>query len=105
MCVFAWICTKHCLFFCFLRGTEGGGSFCSTAEKDVQEKEGGKEIEIEEVEEMETPPGDWRERVYSYDDVVELIDNFPRQYRGGMKSLAKKVGKGGKKGGKVSEIL
>ena len=69
-------------------------------ERDVQEE--GEVIEIEE--DMETQPGDWWQRVYSYDEVVEKIDTLPRQYRGGLKSVARKGGKGGKKGGKVSKI-
>ena len=68
-------------------------------QRDVQE---GEVIEIEQ--DMETPPGDWWQRVYSYDEAVEKIHTLPRQYRGGLKSLARKGGKGGKKGGKVSNI-
>ena len=53
---------------------------------------------------METPPGDWWQRVYSYDEAVEKVDTLPRQYRRGLKSVARKGGKGGKKGRKVSKI-
>ena len=53
---------------------------------------------------METPPGNWWQRVFSYDEAVEKIDNLPRQHRGGMKSVAKKGRKRGKKGGKVSKL-
>ena len=53
---------------------------------------------------METPPGDWWQRVFSYDDAVEKIYSLPRQHRGGMKSVARKGGKGGKKGGKVIKL-
>ena len=69
-------------------------------ERDVEEE--GEVIEIEK--DMETPPGDWWQRVYSYDEAVKKIDTLPRQYRGGLKSVARKGGKGGKKGGKVSKI-
>ena len=69
-------------------------------QRDVQEE--GEVIEIEQY--METPPGEWWQRVYSYDEAVEKIHTLPRQYRGGWKSLARKGGKGGKKGGKVSNI-
>ena len=70
-------------------------------ERDVQVE--GEVIEIQE--EMETPPGDWWQRVFSYDEAVEKIDTLPRQHRGGLKSVARKVGKGGKKGGKVSKLI
>ena len=42
---------------------------------------------------METPPGDWWQRVYSYDEAVEKIDTLPRQYRGGLKSVQGREGK------------
>ena len=70
-------------------------------ERDVQEE--GEVIEIQE--EMKTPPGDWWQRVFSYDEAVEKIDTLPRQHRGGLKSVARKGGKGGKKGGKVSKLI
>ena len=54
---------------------------------------------------METPPVDWWQRVFSYDEAVEKIDSCPRQHRGGMKSVARKGGKEGKKGGKVSKLI
>ena len=72
-------------------------------EGDVQEE--GEVIEIQNIEEMETAPGDWWQRVFSYDEAVEKIDSLPRQHRGGMKSVARKGGKGGKKGGKVSKLI
>ena len=53
---------------------------------------------------METPPGDWWQKVYSYDETVKKIYTLPRQYRGGLNSVARKGGKGEKKGGKVSKI-
>ena len=55
----------------------------------VQEE--GKVIEIQE--EMETPPGDWWQKVFSYDEAVEKIDTLPRQHRGGLKSVARRGGK------------
>ena len=70
-------------------------------ETDVQEE--GEVIEIQE--EMKTPPGDWWQRVFSYDEAVEKIDTLPRQHRGGLKSVAKKGGKGGKKCGKVCKLI
>ena len=51
-------------------------------ERDVQE---GEVIEIQE--EMETPPGDWWQRMFSYDEAVEKIDTLPRQHRVGLKSV------------------
>ena len=70
-------------------------------QRDVQEE--GEVIEIQE--EMETPPGDWWQRIFSYDEAVEKIDTLPRQRRGGLKSVARKGGKGGKKGGQVSKFI
>ena len=70
-------------------------------ERDIKEE---KEV-IEIQEEMETPPGDWWQRVFSYDEAVEKIDTLPRQHTGGLKSVARKGGKGGKKGGKVSKLI
>ena len=58
-------------------------------ERYVQEE--GKVIEIQE--EMETPPGDWWQRVFSYDEAVEKIDTLPRQHRGGLKSVSRRGGK------------
>ena len=70
-------------------------------ERDVEEEGEVREIQ----EEMETPPGDWWQRIFSYDKAVEKIDTLPRQHRGGLKSVARKEGKGGKKGGKVSKLI
>ena len=70
-------------------------------ERNVQEE--GEVIEIQE--EMETPPGDWWQRVFSYDEAVEKIDTLPRQHREELKSVPRKGGKGGKKGGKVSKLI
>ena len=54
---------------------------------------------------METPPGDWWQRVFSYDEAVEKIDTLPRQHRGGLKSVARRGGKGGNKHAKVSKLI
>ena len=68
---------------------------------EVQQKEEGEEIEG-----METPPGDWWTIVYSFDEVVQMIDNLPRKHKAGMKGVAKKGVKAGKKrGGKVSDLF
>ena len=85
--------------FCFLEEQEQEKE-ADPVERDVQEE--GEVIEIEEY--METAPGDWWQRVYSYDEAVEKVDTLPRQYRRGLKSVARKGGKGGKKGRKVSKI-
>ena len=85
--------------FCFLEEQEQEKE-ADPVERDVQEE--GEVIEIEEY--METPPGDWWQRVYSYDEAVEKVDTLPRQYRRGLKSVARKGGKRGKKGRKVSKI-
>ena len=87
--------------FCFLEKQEQEQEKeADPVERDIQEE--GEVIEIEEY--METPLGDWWQRVYSYDKAVEKVDSLPRQYRRGLKSIARKGGKGGKKGRKVSKI-
>ena len=89
--------------FCFLEEQEQEKE-ADPIERDVQEE--GEVIEIEEY--METPPGDWWQRVYSYDEAVEKVDTLPRQYsydeavekvdtlprqyRRGLKSVARKGG-------------
>ena len=92
-------CEYECYPFSFLLLKEQEKE-ADPVERDVQEE--GEVIEIEE--DMETPPGDWWQRVYSYDEAVEKIDTLPRQYRGGLKSVGRKGGKGGKKGVKGSKI-
>ena len=87
------------IFYLFLEEQEQEEE-ADPVQRDVQEE--GEVIEIQE--EMETPSGDWWQRIFSYDEAVEKIDTLPRQHRGGLKSVARKGGKGGKKGGKVSKL-
>ena len=82
------------IFYLFLEEQE---QEADPVQRDVQEE--GEVIEIQE--EMETPPGDWWQRIFSYDEAVEKIDTLPRQHRGGLKSVARKGGKGGK----VSKLI
>ena len=70
-------------------------------ERYVQEE--GKFIEMQE--QMEMPPDDWWQRVFSYDEAVEKIDTLPRQHRGGLRSVPRRGGKGGNKCAKVSKLI
>ena len=74
-------------------------------EEEPQQQE--KETEQQEQGEVEkrAPEGDWWGRIYTFDEVSEMVDNLDRRYQKGMKRLApKKGGKGSKtKGGKMSK--
>ena len=76
-------------------------------EQQPEEEEGEGDIEEEEEEqtELRAPLGDWWARIYTYDEVIELLDELlPKKHKKGMKGLLTKGAKKGKGKGRKGKV-
>ena len=71
--------------------------------EEEEEEEG--EGEEEEETELRAPLGDWWARIYTYDEVIELLDELlPKKHKKGMKGLLTKGAKKGKGKGRKGKV-